>query len=149
MDGAYQAYFQFLGELGKALEQLTAINREKTEAVRRDDLLRVNDCMKREQVLGLTLRSMEVRREKMLAGLGLAGSSLSALAERCPPELRPEARAASDRLRRQYAIYQSAADVARMTLECNIHELEKIMEKQGVDPAAAGPLERGLADIRA
>ena len=139
MDGAYQAYFQFLGELGKALEQLTAINREKTEAVRRDDLLRVNDCMKREQVLGLTLRSMEVRREKMLAGM---------LYDPSDPEL-AALLVKARKLRRQYAIYQSAADVARMTLECNIHELEKIMEKQGVDPAAAGPLERGLADIRA
>ena len=145
MNEGYRSYFQFLEQLGGMIEELTELEKEKTAAVRRDDLLAVDGCMKREQALSLRLRSMDRKRETLLGELGLGSIPLSGLAEACPGELRLEARAAAEKLRAQYMLYRSAADVARTTLECNLHQIEKMMADE-----ADAPLGRGvIADIRA
>ena len=132
MSDSYKAYLAFLERLGDQIDELTDVEKAKTAAVRRDDLMAVNECMRQEQAISLTLRSMDHERETMLKDLGMEGVSLSGLPERYPPEIRPEARGAAERLRAKYDIYRSAADVARMTLEINLHEIEKIMEQRGL-----------------
>jgi hypothetical protein len=143
---AYREYFGFMEQLGGLLDQLAELAREKTAAVRRDDLLAVDGCMKREQALSLSLRSMDRKRETLLKGMGLQDVSLSGFVQHCPEEIRIEAKAATEKLRSRYALYRSAADVARTTLECNLHQIEKLMEeKTGASPDGGGT----IADIRA
>ena len=48
-----------------------------------------------------------------------------------PPELQQKARESAETLRREFAIYQSAAEIARNTLECNLHEIEKFLAAAG------------------
>ena len=145
MYGAYREYFAFMDQLGGTLEELTKLAKEKTVAVRRDDLLAVDDCMKREQALGLSLRAMDKKRDKLLAAIGLENVTLSGLAQHCPEELRQEARAAADKLRERYDLYRSASDVARTTLECNLHQIEKLLADEADAPLGSGT----IADIRA
>lgn len=146
MGGAFREYFSLLDELGRDLERLTEIQQRKTAAVRRDDLMEVSECMKQEQALSLSLRNLEQKRVKMLAHLGLADTKLTALAEKCPAEYRLEARQAAETLQNRYKVYRAAAEVARNTLEVNLHEIGKIVEREGVDPAAP---RRRSADFRA
>lgn len=141
---AYREYFGFMDELGKLLDQLAELAKEKTAAVRRDDLLAVDNCMKQEQALSLSLRTMDKKRETLLAGLGLRDVTLSGLAQHCPEEIRQEAYSAAEKLRDRYALYKSASDVARTTLECNLHQIEKMLADEG-DPSIGG----SIADIRA
>lgn len=145
-DVSYQEYFGFLDQISGILDQLTAIAKEKTAAVRKDDLSAVDDCMKREQVISLKLRSMDVKRDKMLAALGLAGSSLNDLPGKCPENLRNDAKAVVARLRSKYEIYRAATDVARTTLECNLHQIDKLLAG-AEDPSPRR--HEGFADIRA
>ena len=142
---AYREYFAFMDQLGGTLEELTKLAKEKTVAVRRDDLLAVDECMKREQALGLSLRAMDKKRDKLLAAIGLENVTLSGLAQHCPEELRQEARAAADKLRERYGLYRSASDVARTTLECNLHQIERMMADEADAPLGSGT----IADIRA
>ena len=142
---AYREYFAFMEQLGGTLEKLTELAKEKTVAVRRDDLLAVDECMKREQALGLSLRAMDKKRDKLLAAIGLENVTLSGLAQHCPEELRQEARAAADKLRERYDLYRSASDVARTTLECNLHQIERMMADEADAPLGSGT----IADIRA
>lgn len=142
---AYREYFAFMELLGKTLDQLTELAKEKTVAVRRDDLLAVDDCMKREQALGLSLRAMDKKRDKLLAAIGLENVTLSGLAQHCPEELQQEARTAANRLRDRYDLYRSASDVARTTLECNLHQIERMMADEADAPLGSG----SIADIRA
>lgn len=142
---AYREYFAFMEQLGKTLDQLTELAKEKTVAVRRDDLLAVDDCMKREQALGLSLRAMDKKRDKLLAAIGLENVTLSGLAQHCPEELQQEARTAAAQLRDRYDLYRSASDVARTTLECNLHQIERMMADEADIPLGSGT----IADIRA
>ena len=147
MAGSYQDLFEFLDKLGGKLDELTDLQKEKTRAVRLDDLLAVNECMKKEQVISLSLRGMEIEREKLLRELGLENLPLSAMPEQCPPEIRAEARAAAQRLRDRYLIYKSAAQTSRSALEINLHQIEKMIAEKERDDA---PQPMGnMADIRA
>ena len=145
MAASYLELFALLEKLEGELEKLTELQKEKTAAVLRDDLMGVNDCMKREQVISLSLRSMDQRREKLLSGLGLGNIPLSALPSRCPPEHRARAREVAENVRERYLVFRSAADVARNTLEINLHQIQKHMRPEDIQPPAHG----GMADIRA
>ena len=107
MNEIYEAYFTLLGKIGELLDRLSELARTKNVAAQRGDVLTVNECMKEEQSIGLTLRRMDQQRDKLLATLGLQGVPLSALPRRCPPAQRQAARA---------------------TLECSLHNVEKLIE---------------------
>ncbi len=146
MRGTFAEYLQFLNKLADILRKLTDIEKEKCGAIKKDDLLKIDDCMKREQVLSLSLRSMDRQREKMLSGLGLTGVTLSGLAAHSPPELRQEAKDTAENLQRQFSIYRSAAQTAFRMLEINLHEIEKYTGVEAADNIV--PISP-VADIRA
>lgn len=124
----WQAYLKLLDQLGRNMEQLTEIEQEKTAAVSRGDVAGVDECMKREQALSMSLRGLDQRREKLLEQLGLKGVPLRELADHAPEELLMDVKATAGRLRSQYAQFQAASEVARATLECHLRAIEKAMD---------------------
>ena len=140
MEQLYSAYLDVLDGMSGDMDKLADLCREQCAAVRRDDLVGLDDVMKREQVVGLSLRGREQKRQKLSLQLGLDGTRLAALPRTVPKSLLPRAQESVERLRRSYDSYQNAAQVARHTLEINLHEIEKIIAAHGIDPArSAGP----------
>ena len=127
----FRAYLDLLRELSGSLDRLTGLAKEKTAAVRKDDLMGLDAALKQEQAMSLALRGLEQKRLTLLKGLGLENTPLTELPANCPAELRNETKKAVETLRRSYEVYRTAADVARDTLECNLHELEKLVEQMG------------------
>ena len=110
----WQGYLHMLRSLTKTLEQLTDVENRKTEAVSRGDLMAV--CMKQEQVLSLSLRGFDQKRDAALRDLGLEGVKLSGLIAHAPAEEELETRKVVEALQRQYEIFQAASLVARNAL---------------------------------
>ena len=137
MEEQFRAYFSILRELGGVLDRLAPLAQQKAEAARAGDLTAMDEVLKQEQALSLNLRGLELRRQKLAPQLGLDGAPLSALPERCPAGLADEARKTADALRKSYEIYRSYANMARNTLELNIHQIDKFLERAGVDPKLA------------
>lgn len=135
MEELYSAYLSTLDGLSADMDQMAGLCREQCAAVRRDDLKGLDDIMKREQVVGLSLRGREQKRQKLALQLGLDGTRLSTLPQRVPKSLLPRTQETVERLRRSYESYQNAAEVARHTLEINLHEIEKIVAAHGIDLA--------------
>lgn len=135
MEELYSAYLATLDGLSTDMDKLADLCREQCAAVRRDDLMGLDEVMKREQVVGLSLRGREQKRQKQALQLGLDGTRLSTLPQIVPKSLLPRTQETVERLRRSYDAYQTAAQVARHTLEINLHEIEKILAAHGVDPA--------------
>ena len=133
-----RSYLTLLRDLNKCLEQLSQLAQDKTGAVRQNDLLRLDEIMKQEQAMTLNLRGLEQKRLRLTAQLGLDGVPLTGLPARFPAALRPQASQDAERLYQSYQLYRSCAEVARNTLECNLHEIEKIIAASGIDPAQAG-----------
>ncbi len=133
----WQDYLKLMVSLTHTLEELTRVEREKNDAASRGDLAGVETCIKREQVLSLTLRGYDQKRDAMLAALGLRGITLSQLESRCPEELQLETKGVVEELRRQYELFQAASEVARDTLEVNLRAIERIQAAQAGDSAQA------------
>ena len=133
----WQDYLKLMRGLTKTLAELTEVERVKHDAASQGDLPQVEECMKREQVISLTLRGYDQRRDKMLAGLGLEGVTLSQLEERSPDEFQLETKAVVAELRRQYKLFQAASQVARDTLEINLRGIEQLQARQAGDTAEA------------
>ena len=137
MESQFRAYFGVLRELAGVLDRLTPLAQQKADAVRANDLLALDEVLKQEQALSLNLRGLELRRQKLASPLGLDGTPLSELPQRCPAELADEARKAAAALRMSYETYRGFSDVARNTLELNLHQIDKYLESAGVDPKLA------------
>lgn len=133
----WQDYLELMRSLGRTLDQLTQVERDKNTAASQGDLPGVEECMKREQVLSLSLRGFDQKRDKLLAGLGLTGTTLGQLEDHCPPELQLETRKVVEELRRQYTLFQAASEVTRNTLEINLRAIEQMQAVQAGDTAQA------------
>ena len=129
----FTTYLQLLHQLTHVLEELTAIEEKKTSAVCQDDLAGLMECMKQEQAQTLALRGLDRKREAALSEMGASDAPLSAIGTWAPAHLRLEAKRAAEDLRRQYELFRGAADVARDTLEINLHQVEKILEKMDAE----------------
>lgn len=137
--GLWRKYLGLMETLGRTLEQLSELEREKTKAVSSGDLPAVEECMKKEQVISLSLRGLDQKRDKMLAEMGLTGVHLRDLPGHAPEELYYETKDASEKLRRQYELYQTASKVAMDTLECNLRAIERIQKAQEELPEGQRP----------
>lgn len=147
---SWQDYLAFLGSLSKTLEELTQVEQEKNAAAAQGDLIGVEDCMKREQVLSLTLRGYDQKRDRMLADLGLQGVPLRELQRHSPKELLMETKSAVELLRSRYALFQAASEAARVTLEVNLRAIEKEQAVLAGDSAQAAETRKSFqTDFRA
>ncbi|MCI8915102.1 MAG: hypothetical protein HFF26_00310 [Oscillospiraceae bacterium] len=138
MSASFQDYLGLLRELSGTLGRLAELNQRKAAAVRQDDLMALDEELKQEQAMTLSLRGLEQRRLKLSAQLGLDGVPLSDLPRQCPPELEAAASQTVSDLRQSYQTYRSCANLAREILELNLYQIEKVVAAAGVDPAAAG-----------
>ena len=137
MEEQFRAYLGVLRELTGVLDRLTPLALQKAEAARASDLMALDEVLKQEQALSLNLRGLELKRQKLTPQLGLDGVPLSALAGHCPAGLADEARKTAAALHKSYEIYCSYANLARNTLELNLHQIDKFLERAGVDPKLA------------
>ena len=135
----WRKYLALLDSLGGTLEELTGLEQEKARAVSQGDLPAVEEIMKREQVISLSLRGLDQKRDKMLAEMGLSGVPLRELAGRAPEGVFQQAKEAAERLRQRYDVFQSASQVARDTLEINLHAIEKMQKAQDQPPEEGHP----------
>lgn len=123
-------YLKLLRQLTGTVGQLAAVEKQKADAASRGDVAGVDECMKKEQVLSLSLRGIDQKRDAMLGQLGLTGVPLRELAERSPEGMEVETRRVADDLRRQYDLFQSASSAARRTLEVNLRAIELYCAEQ-------------------
>lgn len=138
MKNPFDDYLDLLDQIRTALEQLSGLAKEKAAAVRNDDLIHLDNIMKQEQAVALTFRGLEQRQSTLLNTIGLKGVPLSALAEQFPPKMRLDAKQRIEKLQTQYQIYKTCSEVARNTLECNLHLIEKVLASANI-PADNGP----------
>ena len=134
MPDVYAELLELLRDTTERLRELTALAEEKIQAVRQDDLAALEKILNQEQAAALVFRGLEQKRQRLLTQGGLDSVPLVELHTKYPPETRLSAKQTAEELRRQYRLYSHTADVARSTLECNLHEIEKILAGMTGEP---------------
>ena len=132
-----ESLLTLFASLTESLSALTELAKRKTTAVRKNDLLALDQILKEEQAQALTLRGLDQKRTALLQKLDLQDVPLSALPARAPAALQQKTRVAVESLKSAYQIYNSAATTARNTLECNLHEIERFLAAAGADPVTS------------
>lgn len=151
MEPVYEEYLGYLAGLADLLEKMTVTAKEKGAAARIGDLVRVDACMKQEQVYSMSLRSMDQKRERMHKAMGLEGVTLSQVAKRFPQALRDQAAKAAELALRRFESYHSAANAAKTTMELALRDIEHMFPEGGPAPdhPAEEPPPRMKTDFRA
>lgn len=139
----YQDYLALLGEVAEELGRLIVTVGTKLAAVHNDDLLGLDECIRQEQAHSLALRSLEQRRGKLLAELGLAEVPLSRLAEHYPEELKAEAQRAANKLRLSYEEYKSASDAAMTALQVGLRQIDRMLAAETGTEEVTAPVNSG------
>ena len=129
---------ELFDQLTNYLSQLSKLAQQKIDVVRKDDLIGLDEVLKQEQALALTIRGLEQKQSDLLKQLHLQNIPLSDLHRHCDSALQLRVKKTVETLRSQYQIYHTAAEVARNTLECNLHEIEKVLSDAGAK-SASGP----------
>ena len=132
-----------LEQLSQVFDQLAALEQEKTAAVGAQDLARLDQCMKQEQAVSLTLRGLEQKRGRLWRDLGLQSVALRDLPQHFPPEGQPEARRAVNRLLEQYQTLRSAQEPTRILMEHRIQLIVEELARRGADQTPGGATRRG------
>ena len=136
MNEKFESMIKLIDELTNTLVKLSDMQRQIVMAVREDDLAKLADCMKHEQVLSLTLRNTEQKRLKLQEELGLEEMKLSELPLKVKDaDMQIRIRNAASKLSAQYKIVRSTSDAARSISESNLRRVEQTMKKMGVDPS--------------
>ena len=133
MENPFDEYLQLLDQMRTELAHLSDLANAKIKAVMDSDLISLDQILKSEQASALTFRGLEQKQAALLNATGLGDVKLSALAENYPPKKRLACKKTVEELQHQYEVYHCRSEVARNTLECNLHEIDKILA------ASAGP----------
>lgn len=133
----WNAYFDVLRKLGGSLEKLSFEQQKLNRAISVGDTLTVDETLKQQQALSLGLRGYEQKRISGLSELGIKSQKLSELVNFVPDELKQEAKKVSEQLRRQYKQYETAAAVAKHTIEINLHQID-LMQGGKINYNSAG-----------
>lgn len=134
---SWPEYLKLMRNLTRTLKELSQVERDKNAAASAGDLKGVEACMKREQVLSLSLRGYDQKRDNMLSAMGLKGVNLRNLADHSPEEYRLETKSVAEELRRQYEVFQNVSKVTRNTLELNLRAIERMQAVQAGDHVQA------------
>ncbi len=148
MSEPYGEFLDLLGELTETLSQLAGLARRKVDCTRQGDLEELDQCMKREQVITLSLKTLEKKRAAFVKELGLDEVPLNHVFEHYPSELRLRAKDTIEALRVQFTRYQSAAAAARTVMERALRDIEKMMPDDA-PPIPEGPPPKMRTDLRA
>lgn len=147
MEGYFHAYMAVLESVRDSLNKLADLTQEQKESVQNDDLMALNDVLKQEQAIALTLRGLDQKREQLLGEMGLTDIPLSQLAGHFPVELREEMTQITTSLVEESRRYSACAEETRGLLEHTLREIDRTLSGLGVETVVGAgykPLDEGL-----
>ena len=115
----FESFCQLVQEYIDLFDHLIQIEEEKIEAVNKNQITFVENCMNHEQAAVLKLRGLELQREKSLEELGCSGLSFRQIIEKRPdfsPSLLPLFNQLSERVQTRNTLQVVLFDIFRRNL---------------------------------
>jgi hypothetical protein len=112
-------------DLVELFKELTQIEQVKIEAVKKNMVTYVEDCMNKEQAAVLKLRGLEKKREACQKDMGLDGYTFKQILETTTGEERGQLKQLFDTLSYHVSLFQDTNESARAMLEISLHNINK------------------------
>lgn len=121
---------KIISDLTVFMSDLSVLEQEKLDSVRKKDLKALDDCMKRQQAQVLRLRGLDRTREKIAIDLGLAGLSLDDILLKYPDDIELHQKAVV--LQNEKKNFHSINNCTKKAIEVNLHMIKKQAQEQGL-----------------
>ena len=138
-----------IDELNRLFEELNTVEEQKIKALKEEKVSRIEECMKKEQVLTLQFRSCEKKAEKLMEEGGTSSGTLRGLVEQLSPKERHELWPAYEKLQNRIRLWQEKGTAAEELLKLRLYHTGKRLAGSGIyDPHGAEQERTGILRSR-
>ena len=120
-------------DLVELFKELTEIEQIKIEAVKKNMVTYVEDCMNKEQAAVLKLRGLDKKREACQKNMGFEGYTFQQILENTTGEEQSRLRQLFDTLSYHVSLFQDTNESARAMLEISLHNINKAIQRTRKD----------------
>ena len=125
---SFADFITIIEEQIKFFLEAVIVEQEKLDAVQKNRVTFVEDCMKKEQAMVLKLRGFDKNREEIQADLGFTGLSLQRIIELCDEDKKSQLLPLANQLKTQVSLFRSISESANTAIEVNLHTIDKMIQ---------------------
>lgn len=122
-------FISLMKEMTQFFDAFQLIERQKLEAAASNDILRLEEIMKKEQAEILVLRGLERKQQEIQAQMGCSGLTFREMIDRAPEQERAELENLYSRLSESLDIFQKTTQSVKQAIDLNLHAIHKALEK--------------------
>ena len=122
-------FISLMKEMTQFFDAFQLIERQKLEAAASNDILRLEEIMKKEQAEILVLRGLERKQQEIQAQMGCSGLTFREMIDRAPEQDRAEFENVYSRLSESLDLFQKTAQSVKQAIDLNLHAIHKALEK--------------------
>ncbi len=127
----FESYLEFLESLLEELKKLADLQQKKIDTIEKHNLEELDSCIKQEQAVSLVMRGLERKRTLLLAELGLQGTTMSQMVDKCPEEHKEKTEELVNSTLAVYANYNKLHEKAAKILKRNMEIVETSLASRG------------------
>lgn len=116
-------------EITEFLDNLAEVQQKKLNAVRENDMVLLDKCMKEEQAAVMKSKSLDRKREAILLDLGFSGLSYKQILEEISEEKKAVSAPLFEKLRLATNRFNELNGVIKTAIEVNLHSISSTLEK--------------------
>lgn len=117
------------------LKDITDVEKEKMEAALKNNVLLLEDCIKKEQALVLRSRGLDQKRQKLQKSMGAESLTLKQIVEASPKEDQAVLTPIYQELTASLKEYREVYEGAKTAIEVNLHRINSGLEQMTGRPA--------------
>lgn len=145
-----ESYLTLIKTLIAFFEDMVLLESDKVKAASDNNIIKVEECMKKEQADILKLRGLEQKRLKLQQELGFDNMTFQEVVAHAPNEYQPELNSLLKQMKDVIIRFQAANDSAGKVIEVNLHKIDKIItqlkEQQQIEPDGKSYNSSGTAE---
>lgn len=122
-------FVEVIQEMIDFFEQFQTLEKVKLESVRDNDIIKLEECMKKEQAEILVLRGLERKQAQIQKELGFENATFREIIDLAPVEQKAELEAMYTELSNSLETFKSTTDGIKKTIELNMYAIDNALKR--------------------
>lgn len=122
-------FISLMKEMTQFFDAFQLIEKQKLESAASNDILMLEEIMKKEQAEILVLRGLERKQQDIQSQMGCSGLTFREMIDRAPEQERAELENVYSRLSESLDIFQKTTQSVKQAIDLNLHAIHKALEK--------------------
>lgn len=118
-------FIKIIVELIQFFEELIQTENEKLDAISKNNVFKLEDCMKKEQVSILKLKGLDKKRETIQSDLSFGNLSFREILSKVDASQKSRLEPLFRQLEEKVSFYNGISQSAKTAIELNIHNIDK------------------------